>query len=596
MSSQPPAGQPQYSTISGADAATTRSSLDLLGLPYPFSQVGLLTARELSSLAAERRNRTSRSLPAVDAQLLEELHRCQILVPLFRVDLTPRSGVQGINISTSLTAKNVRTTVVNELRCGAAEGRVSDPAVVGFEPWPRDRRRAQWPSVDSGYLYSRHQLLGLDKAMPWIADLKPQQYGHSVTWHLEDASLPNAPTLGALDAWRSLAVTLLALDTYYWPQITHTVTHDFEVWRELLQAFEPAQMLTWLGLSLDQIERQIDALRAMASFCDDTGDFYELVRRARSDAWKSLRGDAAVAMDYRLDADILTRFAEGLNPGGTYAGTEQTSLSQQGLSARTKSLDAALTALRLSPFPSLVIGVEGKTEYEIVPRVMDLLGIEWRDNRIKIVDFGGTGNLTLLARYAVEPVLGRDFGRGVALDRPLTRFLVMADAENNYGTVEKRRRQRRLLLDSLTVNVPTDLRSDYYGNTRRGRIVEILTWGKLPFEFAHFRDSQIADAMLQVATVQPPNGRAGLVHDLHIQRTQRAAPDVGKVFWRNGGLTKPILADALWPVLESKITDAIQKGKPGPPIMKACLRAYEMAALSEGVSIMLRRRRWRPRR
>jgi hypothetical protein len=139
--------------------------------------------------------------------------------------------------------------------------------------------------------------------------------------------------------------------------------------------------------------------------------------------------------------------------------------------------------------------------------VLDLLGIQRG-----IVDFGGaTQDLKLPARYAVEPVLGRDFGRGVALDRPLTRFLVMTDAENNYETPAKRRYQRRLLLDSLTVNVPKDLRADYYDNTRRGRVVQIVTWGKLPFEFAHFTDRQLADAMTSIAAVPPPNGRERVV-------------------------------------------------------------------------------------
>jgi hypothetical protein len=593
----PEQGPRLYSTVGGpAEAGTARSSLELLELPYPFSQVGLLTAGDFAKLAEERRSRAARSLPPVNQQVLEELHRCGVLVPLFRVDLTPRPDVPGIDISTSVTAQHVHTTVINELLRGAAEGRAIDPAVVGFEPWPTDRRRSQWPAVESGYLYSHHQLLGLDVAMPFVSKLKGQRDGNRVTWHLEDSSLPNAPTLQALDSWRSLAITLSALDTYYWPQITHTVTHDFAAWRQVMRTFDPAQTLAWLGLSLNQIGQEATSLLTAASFRDDMGDFYELIRRAKPDAWKSLRGDAAVATDYRLGADILTRFAEELNPGADYAAAQHAPLSQQGLSARPGSLDAALTDLRLSPFPGLVIGVEGATEYKLVPRVMDLLGIQWDRNRIEIVDFGGTDrDLALLARHAVEPVLGRDFGRGVALDRPLTRFLVMTDAEHRYRTPADRRYQRKLLLDSLTVNVPTDLRSDYYINTRRGRVVEIVTWGKLPFEFAHFKDRELANAMVSIANVPYPHDVTRLVRGLRMQR-RSPAPDVEEVFWRNSGLKKTTLADALWQVLEGKINDAIQQGRPGPPVMRACVRAYEMASVSEGLSIMLSRRRWRPRR
>jgi hypothetical protein len=48
----------------------------------------------------------------------------------------------------------------------------------------------------------------------------------------------------------------------------------------------------------------------------------------------------------------------------------------------------ALTDLHLSPFPALVIGVEGATEFGLVPRVMDLLGIQQDRNRIAIVELG----------------------------------------------------------------------------------------------------------------------------------------------------------------------------------------------------------------
>jgi hypothetical protein len=535
--------KPVYPSVRRAEATTTRSSLDLLGLPYPFSQLGLLTASDFAKLAEQRRSRAAFSLPRVDEQVLEELHKSGVLVPFFRVDLTPGPDAQGIDLSTSLTAQHVYTPFISELLRGASEGRVIDPATVEFEAWPRDRRRWLWPSVESGYLYSRHQILGFDVAMPFLTKLKGRLRGKTPTWHLEDASLPNAPTLEALGSWRNLTIALSALDTYYWPQMTHTLSHSLAVWRTALQAFDPTETLTWLGLSLDQIVRQLTNLHTTASFCDDTGEFYELIRRAKAKAWESLRGDAAVAMDYRLAADILARFAEDLKPGGDYAAAQYAPLSQQGLSARPESLDAALTDLHLSPFPSLVIGVEGEAEYRLIPRVMDLLGVGWDRNRIVIVDFGGTGDMKLLARYAVEPVLGRDLGSGVALDRPLTRFLVMADAENNYEDAAARRKQRKLLLESLTKNVPKDLRSDYYINTRRGRVVEIVTWGRLPFEFAHFTDRQLADVMISIAMVPYPHGRDRLINGLHMQRTRCPAPDVEEVFWPRSGLRKPI-----WPM------------------------------------------------
>ena len=178
MASEPVEAEPSstlYPTVRAAGATTARTSLDLLELPYPFSQVGLLSASEFAKLATERRSRADRSSPPVNEQTLHELHRGGVLVPLFRVDLTPTPRRAGIDISDSLTARHVLTTYINELLRGAAEGRVSDPAAVGFEPWPTERRRTQWPSVETGYLYSRHQLLGLDAVRSFVAE--PQAPG-----------------------------------------------------------------------------------------------------------------------------------------------------------------------------------------------------------------------------------------------------------------------------------------------------------------------------------------------------------------------------------------------------------------------------------
>lgn len=45
----------------------------------------------------------------------------------------------------------------------------------------------------------------------------------------------------------------------------------------------------------------------------------------------------------------------------------------------------------------------------------------------------------------------------------------------------------------------------------------------------------------------------------------------------------------------AKINRAIQRRTAGPPVVQVCRRAYEMAAVSEGLAITPRRRRWRRR-
>jgi hypothetical protein len=74
--------------IRRALAATARSSLNLLTLQYPFSQVNLLTPEEFVHQAERRYSSGMSSRLHLDVAALEALHRHGALVPLLRVDLT----------------------------------------------------------------------------------------------------------------------------------------------------------------------------------------------------------------------------------------------------------------------------------------------------------------------------------------------------------------------------------------------------------------------------------------------------------------------------------------------------------------------------
>ena len=172
----------------------------------------------------------------------------------------------------------------------------------------------------------------------------------------------------------------------------------------------------------------------------------------------------------------------------------------------------------------------------------------------------------------------------MALDRPLTRFLILADAENNYKTAAGMRRQRRLLLESLSrtsQGFAGRLLRQYPPCTNR-RDPDL---GQAAFRVRPLHRRGVAGAILAVARTPHPRGRGQLLSDLRHQRG-RPTPDVGKVCrWHKSGLSKPILADSLWPVLERKIQTALDCDKPGPPVLRACIRAYEMAAVSEKVRL-----------
>jgi hypothetical protein len=575
-------------TVGETIAVTSRSSLELLTLPFPFSQVGLLTADEFLRAVAERRIKmwAHRDL---DITGLEELHKRKVLVPMFCVSIEQGDSAQRVDTTGSLTRQHVHATIISELYAAAEEGRATDPSAEPFEAWPTERVRTLWPSTRRGYLYSYHQLLGLERARSLVETLRPRErVGHRSFWRLDPINGPDEQAQQGLASWRSLAITLSAIDTRVWPHITQVISQSDEVWRSSNLSQTPEDLLGWLELTTEQLRKQSKRLRWSANFDDVLGDFYDLVRRAKPEAWNTLRGQARTAMDDRMAAEVLDRFADELLPEGHTPETPRREhLSMQGLNVRERSLDAVLTDLHVSPHPPLVIGLEGATEMTIVPKVMRVLGIQDDPTWVRLVNFGGTStSLGLLARFAAEPVLGEDRGEFVMLDRPVTRFLVLTDAENNYKTAKNRRAQRKLLLDSITAPLPRNLRPDLY--TKEARIVEIMTWGKYPWEFAHFTDAQLADALLKVACKPHPKGRTGLIHSINRQRTADPSPNIDDA-WKTSGVSKTDLADALWPLLEARIERAIERGTTGPPVMKAMLRAHELASLSYRLSMSVRR-------
>jgi len=573
--------------VRGTFAATSRGSLELLNLPYPFSQAGLLDAGDFLKLASQRRIKMSGARD-LDLAGLQELHQHQILVPLFCVRLGDKDRSKKVDTTSNLTKLNIRATLVNQLYVAASEGRLTDPSTEPFEPWPTNRVRSLWPSVERGYLYSEHQLLGLQQARGLVGFLYPTERNDGrFIYHLQDSNLPDEQTKKALASWRSLAITLSAIDSRYWPYITQVILGDANIWRSTNLSQTAEQLLDWLGVSKKDIANEASRLHADASFEDDLGDFYELVRQAKPKSWLSLRGSTRTALDSRMAAEVLNKFAGDIPEIDEEEKPPLESLSMQGLSARPRSLDAVLTDLQLSPHPPLVVALEGETEMRTVPRVMRLLGIPDDPTKIRFVNFGGVGrDLALLARFAAEPVLGADHGNFVRLDRPITRFLVLTDAEEKYKTAENRKYQKNLLIKSIAAELPNDLRGDLL--LRSSRIVEIMTWGKFPWEFAHFTDAQLADAILSATAKTPPNGRVGLVQAIHAERVS-SSPNIRDA-WNRSGVSKPDLADALWTKLEERIERAISHGARRPPVMKAALRAYELAYLTHGLNMALKRR------
>ncbi len=199
-------------------------------------------------------------------------------------------------------------------------------------------------------------------------------------------------------------------------------------------------------------------------------------------------------------------------------------------------------------------------------------------------------DLDLLVRHEARPRLGQDVGEGVLLERPPTRVLVAVDREKRFATKAEQRQIRELLVRRLHESLPVALRS---AESRRelDTLVEVTDWGPLPWEFANFTDTQLADAIATTVPVPQGLSRRDLIAAVKRERAVRGrSPNVERVCaaWPLK-FRKVSLAEALWPCLQAKIVRAAKRGTfHRLPVTRVATRALTTALTSHRRSVWLR--------
>lgn len=541
-----------------------RSPLDPLDLDLVFSQQPPLTVREFRDACEHR---------GLDLSLghgeLEALHRGGALVPLYRLAKDVRAARaharrQGIPVTQFLGRMSTRG---DDLRVERDAGRLHDPRAESYRSWRHyhlkidDIRRPT-----SEFLYSPYQLLLLPDLAPLVSRMRPRRPYSAGRFTLrlsDDRRALLQPKVRGNDA---LVIALTALESVYRPEIVERLMLPAfvseESWSHLRETFDPVAMLRWIGWEAERVRETAEGLLTRAHRIDPLQGWHELARLCRPEKWWELRGDALVAVDHRVAAEILLRFYEDLAREGAtpplppLPGRWWHPLRER-LHANRDELDAMLTDFGLSPHPALVFVLEGATEMTVIPRVMDVLGIPHNAGFIEFVNgASATQDFGLLAAYAATPRLGEPLGDAVQLDRPATRFLVVLDPEESFDPLEKRQRKRRAWIERIYDAIPAPHRTPVL-RSELENLVFVDTWGTEAFEFAHFTDDEIAVAILAAY-------EGTTVTDL-VDLTAR----VGNIRWDRGNLeflwrgwappnpSKVAVAEALWPTLEHKLRAAM---------------------------------------
>jgi hypothetical protein len=312
-----------------------------------------------------------------------------------------------------------------------------DPSEEPFRAWASYRRKSDVHDFStSNFLYSPYQLLearGLRRLMRYMRRYGLRERGERFRlvlprWRPPIEQIPHRQN-------RRL-IALSAIDHWYRPDVMHRI-YGRDDWYAARRAMDPGQLLAWIGLQPSEIREFAERLLSEASFIDPLGDWHEVIRQGRREWWSKLKGDAPIASDQRVAAEILLIFYEDLAERGLadpLPDSEEHKIHHpldDRVARRQSNLDETLTRFGLSPYPSLVLVLEGDVEALVVPRVMEMLGIPQERSFIDVHnarsvdrDFG------LLASYIPRPGLGRELPQGpILLDRPATRFLLTADPE-----------------------------------------------------------------------------------------------------------------------------------------------------------------------
>ena len=563
---------------------------DLLGFPMTFTQSPLISPDEFIKKAGERGVR-------LRVEHLVELHRIKALVPMLRILHRPSKSAPPVAVAESARGyyREVGSPLAHAIE-GAAEGHLIDPGLFPYRRWdsgitiPTFGGPRQYPSV----FYSSYQLLGLRAYASLVDHMKSKPVGEEGRKFTFEPSL-SPEEIAGLELGRRLATVLNALDARYLLQILLTVIHP-DLWYEWDPSFDVSERLSHFGATPEHLTSSASALLSQARFFDPLEDWYELMREAHPSQWSKLKGDALLAMDYRIASEILLRAVDelgrdDLSTAPPRAGRMFRATLDDRLKPDAARIELALTSRGLYPVPAVLLVLEGKTETLLMPRVLqELFGRPVPATLVDVINMETIDrDLDLLVRREIAPRLGHDQGDFVWLSRPPTRMLIAVDPEKKYATKQLCEEQRL----RLTRRIYESLEPQYQTATSQQEInhlVEIVTWGQHPWEFANFTDADLAAGIMSLVTLPEGMTKVDLVAALQAERkvTNRSpnVENVGKRMRRK--VRKVELAEALWPRLQRKVQADGRRGRPfRTPATTVAARALELALTTHRRNVVL---------
>jgi hypothetical protein len=239
----------------------------------------------------------------------------------------------------------------------------------------------------------------------------------------------------------------------------------------------------------------------------------------------------------------------------------------------------------------VVLVIEGETEEVLLPLVRDHLRMPQQAEVVQSVVLRGVGkDLTKLAAFASAPLIERKERDGWLLVKPPVVLMIAIDPDAPYDKPAAIENERKKIIDEIVAVVRAQGVDPDRGQL--DTLVRVTTWTEGCFEFQHFSDQELADALI---AVHPRHGGRTTEQLARALGHHRAVHQDIRHVWANwrSEPSKRDLALALWPVLQKKLDAAA--GKPAeewPAIARALIDAVVEASQRRHGRLLIRGAEW----
>lgn len=522
------------------------STLDLLKIPFLFTQTGLLT---VSQFVREAKKRGIR-LTELE---MEQLRLQGFLVPFYQ---------KGMDISNELEIPNLpqHTGIAHNIAISYSQNQICDPGKRNIRSWS-DRNTSYENSIPE-VLYSQYQLIALRFLRKIITRATYRRDSNDKIVY--DLPVLDEGEQEVLDRFRSLAIVLEALSPRYRHRVmwSHTIPDNMEKeYYGFLQDENPAVESELLSLGPEKLVEQSNELLANALGFDPLGKFHNVIKISNPSRWHELRYDALLAHEQRVAAEILLLFVEGEALQGRSQALRvlppvQVQADWEPQRDRLKVGDQRersniISTYGLSDRPSLYFAVEGETEFIVINRIHKEKGYDKNTSVVRFFDLKSDNkDLKLLAHAVAAPFLDYDVKPDEdipLLSHPTVLFVVLDPARN----ASMRDKRSKIKIIDYVAN---SFRKNFQTSGLRERLQNLIyieEWEE-EFEFAHFSDDEIVEAISKLYTPDDVTKETLIRKVKECRRNEKYNIEKVWVNW-DKKIKKTDLIKELWKFLESEI-------------------------------------------